>query len=405
MFVGLSVAGNLGLLFSFKYVGFFVENLRSAAELVGVNLSLAPVDVVLPLGISFFTFQTMSYTLDVYRGRLEPRRDLLEYMVFVSFFPQLVAGPIERAATMFPQIERMRTFAWDRFGTGLSLALWGGFQKVVLADNLAVVVTATFADGHPTAAMVWAASAAYVVQLFCDFAGYTDIARGTARMLGFELRENFDQPFLAASPSEWWNRWHMSFNTWMRDYVFQPLAIHPWFRRLWFPGTGSRGHALRAMFVTMLIAGLWHGASWNFVLWGALFGTANLVWVLVGSRLPVRVQRWKPGRIVLVPLMWLLTTFSALLFRVPDVAQIARYLALDPFGGEPRHWTSALVTLSLTASCVTPLLLAWAFDRFVQPRLAPGWELPIRTTATAAVAWVVLTLHRGATSDFVYFQF
>ena len=259
----ISLAANLGLLAWFKYAGFLEQNLMGVARLFGYEPSWPALQITLPVGISFYTFQTMSYTIDVYRGRLKPARSPLDFALYVAFFPQLVAGPIVRASDFLYQLERPS----DLHVTpeALLLITRGMSKKVLVADNLAPFVDAVFAqaDRWPSA-IVWAAALCFAVQIYCDFSGYSDMAIGIARILGFELPLNFRRPYFARNPSDFWQRWHISLSSWLRDYLYIPLG-------------GNRYGTLRTqrnLMLTMLLGGLWHGASWNFVLWGFLHGVA-----------------------------------------------------------------------------------------------------------------------------------
>ena len=224
VFLGVSLMANLGLLAYFKYFGFFVDSVVTAFQSVGLNFHMGTLEVLLPVGISFYTFQTMGYTIDVYRGELKARTNFVDYALYVSFFAQLVAGPIERAGRLLPQIEAHRTLSWALIRSGLALAMWGGFKKVVIADTLAPYVDKVYVLEHPAGPLLWAATAAFMIQIYADFSGYTDIARGVARLLGFELMENFNAPFLARTTVEFWQRWHMSLSFWLRDYLMGPLV-------------------------------------------------------------------------------------------------------------------------------------------------------------------------------------
>ncbi|HTE05565.1 MAG TPA: MBOAT family O-acyltransferase, partial [Planctomycetota bacterium] len=258
----LSLAGNLGLLATFKYFDFFVVNVSELLAHFDLHPSLPMLRVALPVGISFYTFQSLTYTIDVYRGELAPRRSFLDFALFVTMFPQLVAGPIERAKRLLPQIERDRTLDFARLESGVCLAVWGFFKKLVIADNIVIYADRIFELKHPAGPMIAAGAAAFALQIYADFSAYTDIARGTARLLGFELMENFRAPYLATSPSDFWRRWHISFSSWIRDYVYLPLG-------------GSRAGRARFAFAAMTamtLSGLWHGASWNFALWGVYHG-------------------------------------------------------------------------------------------------------------------------------------
>ncbi len=265
-----SIVANLGVLGVFKYFNFFADSLVEFAGLFGLSVSPVTLNIVLPVGISFYTFQSMAYTIDVYRGHLKPCRSLPDFALYVTFFPQLVAGPIERATHLLPQIYARRVMTAEKIGSGLSLIALGFFKKVVMADNLAPTVNEIFAkQGGYTAEEVLVGAIFFAFQIYGDFSGYTDIARGTSRVLGFELMDNFREPYFARSPSDFWQRWHISLSTWLRDYLYISLG-------------GNRGGRLttyRNLILTMLLGGLWHGAAWNFVWWGLYHGT-----LLVGYR-------------------------------------------------------------------------------------------------------------------------
>ncbi len=256
----ISLIANLGLLFVFKYWNFFNENARA---LFGESWVVPDLDVLLPVGISFYTFQTLGYTVDVYRKQISPERNLGRFALYVTFFPQLVAGPIERASHLLPQLRRTQDFDAPRVAAGLERALWGLFKKVVIADRLALYVDVVY--GAPTAhdpITHLLATYAFAFQIYCDFSGYSDIAIGCAQIFGVDLMENFRTPYLAKTITEFWRRWHISLSTWLRDYLYIPL--------------GGNRHGVaktyRNLMLTMLLGGLWHGASWNFVIWGLLHG-------------------------------------------------------------------------------------------------------------------------------------
>jgi alginate O-acetyltransferase complex protein AlgI len=260
----LSLVSNLGLLVVFKYLGFFADSAQAVTALFGSELPIVTPDLLLPVGISFYTFQTLSYTIDVYRGEREPERHFGIFALYVAFFPQLVAGPIERSTRLLPQLRQERRFDAARATSGCRLILWGLFKKVVVADSLALFVEPVYASPDSwSAGVVVLATYAFGFQIFCDFSGYSDIAIGAARVLGIDLMVNFRRPYFATSVREFWRRWHISLSTWFRDYVYLPLG-------------GSRGgtgaHARNLMLV-FLVSGLWHGASWTFVIWGGLHGS------------------------------------------------------------------------------------------------------------------------------------
>ena len=279
-YLAFSIASNMGMLAYFKYANFFIDNVGAILTTLGLPTSAHVLNVVLPVGISFFTFQALSYTIDVYRGQLRARRSLVDVATFVAFFPQLVAGPIERAAHLLPQVEGERRFSPDRARSGLLLMAWGFFKKLVIADNVGLVADKVFALEAPAFEMLWAGVFAFAIQIYADFSAYSDIARGTARWFGFELMVNFDHPYLARGPQDFWRRWHISLSTWFRDYVYIPLG-------------GSRhgfARELAAILATFVLSGFWHGASWNYVLWGFYHGL-----LLVASRIRRRLLGERPA--------------------------------------------------------------------------------------------------------------
>ncbi len=277
-FLVLSVAANLTMLGFFKYFNFFVGTFRTLMEsLLGVSSDGWALEILLPVGISFFVFQTMSYAIDVYRGQMKAADSLMEVATYVSFFPPLAAGPIGRASQLLPQFQKCRTITYDDIRQGVWLITWGLYQKMVVADNLSRIVNAAFAPYSAAGATpvvpedglrLLIAVYAYAVQIYCDFAGYTDIARGTARLLGFDVMLNFNLPYFARNPSDFWRRWHISLSTWLRDYLYIPL------------GGNRHGtwQTCRNLMLTMVLGGLWHGAAWTFVLWGAFHGSLLVIY-------------------------------------------------------------------------------------------------------------------------------
>jgi alginate O-acetyltransferase complex protein AlgI len=396
LFLVISMAGNLGMLGWFKYFDFFVENLIAALGAVGVGTDMTTLGIFLPVGISFYTFQTMSYTIDVYRGELEPRRDLLDYLVFVSFFPQLVAGPVERASRLLPQIEQPRRFDAARFRSGVALAMWGVFEKMVVADTIAPYVDKVFVHTSPSLGMVLAAGLGFSVQILADFAGYTDIARGVARMMGFELMLNFDGPYLAATPSEFWRRWHISFSTWIRDYVYIPLG----------GGRGDLRAITRNTFIAMVLSAIWHGASWNFVIWGLFWASLLTAYRLVGRVIPPRLRGDRRWRVLTVPLMFGFVVVSWVIFRETHLDRLLLYLQLDPLGGSVDQWVAALVLTTVSAALGSLLVLGrWARAGLLPALERSGWALPATTTLCTALALLSWVFQRSTGNDFIYFQF
>lgn len=412
LWVALSFLSNLAILFFFKYFDFFLNNL----EALGIYVKRPGFDIVLPVGISFYTFQALSYTMDVYRGEVEAERNLFKYALFVSFFPQLVAGPIERSKNLLHQVSERHTFEPDQVRGGLLLMLWGMAEKIVIADRVSYLVTYVY-DNYaalPGAATVLA-TLLFAVQIYCDFAGYSDIAIGAAQVMGFSLMDNFRQPYLAKSVAEFWHRWHISLSTWFRDYLYIPLG-------------GNRKGTVRKYvntMITFLTSGLWHGASWNFVVWGGLNGAYQ---VAGGILAPLRdkvchtlhIDRerlfWRCARVAFT---FCLVDFAWLFFRAPSfrtawnmIFHTAANFDLAGITGE------ALYTLGLSQPDFTVMLIAIGVlmlsdllrERFgsLRDKLI-ALPLPIRWAVY--LLGVVLVLVFGvygpgySESQFIYFQF
>jgi alginate O-acetyltransferase complex protein AlgI len=309
--LSISLVMNLGMLGTFKYFDFFSAGFARMVGWFGLQVEPTLLHVMLPVGISFYTFQTLSYTIDVYRGKLEATRDPIGFFAFVAFFPPLVAGPIARASHLLPQILAPRKFDYPAAVVGLRLILWGIFKKVAIADVLAPYVDFVYGGEAQVGGIdVLLATVMFAVQLYCDFSGYTDVARGCARLLGFELAPNFDRPYFAKSLQDFWARWHISLSSWFQDYLFMGLAIQ--FRRLRLLGVGL------AVFLTFLISGLWHGAAITFVIWGGLHG---LMYVLERWwQLPARLPGW-----LMRLFTWAVVLFGYVFFRAGKLS-IARQM-------------------------------------------------------------------------------
>jgi len=392
-----SLALNLGLLGVFKYYGFFVESARGLLAVLGLSVATRVPEIVLPVGISFYTFQTLSYTIDLYRGRLEPVRSLPDFALFVSFFPQLVAGPIVRASDFLPQLDRRPRWADVAVRRHLALFLIGFVKKACLADNVAPVVDRVFADPSLwTSSAVWTAVLLYAVQIYCDFSGYTDMAIACAGLLGFRLERNFDFPYVARSVTEFWRRWHISLSGWLRDYLYIPLG-------------GSRGVRLatyRNLMVTMLLGGLWHGAAWTFVIWGALHGVALVAHKEWTRRRSAIIGSWTSPAAVGGALSWCLTLFWVCLawifFRARSFADawlLVRAFALFRGAGElsvDPAWLAFVAALGA---------LHWVSSRRRAEGAVeemPDWAFAGAYGAAAAVALLFVPLR---SDPFIYFQF
>jgi D-alanyl-lipoteichoic acid acyltransferase DltB (MBOAT superfamily) len=367
---------------------------------MGLNLSDESflLRVFLPIGISFYAFQTLSYVIDVYRGQVEPRNNFIDVAVFVSFFPQLVAGPIERAGRLLPQYENRRRINHSDVSSGLQLLLWGFFKKLVIADNLAIIVNKIFETQNPSPALLGVGVVAFGIQIFADFSGYTDIARGSARLLGINLSRNFDNPYLSASPMDFWRRWHISLSTWFRDYVYIPLG-------------GSKAGAWRnagALIATFLLAGFWHGAAWNFILWGAYHGALLQVHRTVGSG----ISGWPHlGRVGSIIVTFLLINLGWFFFRADNLRigwnSLTSFLDGTAVGG-------TRVTLFLFFQIVFFSLPLWVHAIFQYVRVSTWshygvikWAIgtPLRTATATVLFTGILVIRNQFSQEFIYFQF
>jgi D-alanyl-lipoteichoic acid acyltransferase DltB (MBOAT superfamily) len=352
--LALSIVANLGLLFSFKYYGFFSSQANELLRWASVPHELPSLAVLLPVGISFYTFQSMSYTIDVYRGVREPERHFGRFALYVSFFPQLVAGPIERSTSLLPQLGRLGSIRWENIAPGLQMVLWGFFKKLVIADNLAPTVERVYSNPEAfTGIEQLAATYAFAFQIYFDFSAYSDIAVGTARLFGVELRRNFRLPYAAKSIPEFWHRWHISLSTWFRDYLFVPLG-------------GSRGSSFqwsRNIIAVFVLSGLWHGANWTFVLWGAVHALCYLAARLKESWLPVSESiswlRSTGGRVFTFHIVVLAWVF----FRAETVGDA--WIILKGVG-------SVLATVTTDIAAV-PALVGSGFALWTSVAFATGW--------------------------------
>ena len=386
-----SLTANLGLLGVFKYFGFFVESAIALGSSLGVAMSRPTLEIVLPVGISFYTFQTMSYTIDVYRRQLEARRSLLDVALFVAFFPQLVAGPIVRARDFLPQLAARVPFASIAVRPLLLLFLAGYFKKACVSDNIAsAAVDPFFADPAAfTAASAWLAIALYAVQIYCDFSGYSDMAIASAGLLGFDLGRNFEFPYLARNVREFWQRWHISLSTWLRDYLYISLGGN----------RGGRLRTLRNLLLTMTLGGLWHGAAWRFVMWGALHGAALGAQRELGRRHGSRRPLLPAPAAILLTFGW--TTILWIPFRAVDLESASVILRSTLLFSSPGAGRIDAAWWILFALLAAAHVLAY---RGAGRRLGalPAWAFAPAYGAAAALA---LLFVRMEALPFIYFQF
>jgi alginate O-acetyltransferase complex protein AlgI len=396
----ISLAYNLGVLGFFKYFNFFSYWLARLLALAGWRMDPVAIHVILPMGISFYTFMTISYVIDVYRRDIKPADRLIDFALFVAYFPHLVAGPILRASKLLPQILAPRVITSEQAVEGCWLIGWGAFQKMFVADNLAGLVDAVFwPSATPTGSEVVVATYAFAFQIYGDFAGYSNMARGISKLLGIELNVNFRFPYFVTSPQEFWRHWHISLSTWLRDYLYIPLG-------------GSRGSELatiRNLMITMLLGGLWHGAAWTFVLWGAYQG----LMLAIGREIRAWSQRrtivipeglnWK--RIALALLMFHVTCYGWLIFRSRSVAQVGALTSRIAVGflASVPDLPTLLIPVVLI---VGPLLAVHIYQARRGSESAPlSLVPPIRYALYGAVFYLVLLFGSFKGAQFIYFQF
>ncbi len=410
--LALSCALNLGLLGVFKYYGFFAESLASLFAALGLAAPLPTLHLILPVGISFYTFQTLGYTIDVYRRSTPASASLLDYLCYVALFPQLVAGPIERARRLLPQLERAREFDGDRARDGAKQMLWGFCKKLLVADHLGLFVDQVYAEplAHASGPVLAVATVAFAFQIYCDFSAYSDIAIGAAKLLGIELVQNFAQPYFSRSVAEFWRRWHMSLSTWFRDYVYVPLGGSRHGRaRLWL-----------ALLATFTLSGLWHGANWTFVLWGAANG------VLVGLaalRPATRASRLGPADLPpplrslagLRALPAMLATFTLIcltwvLFRAKDLGHaLGIYAKFATDLPRAEAWAKLAVHEEFLAAFGPVLamfvIVEWLTRADPHPLILRGWPRALRWLLYTALLWATIYLMPDDPDAFIYFQF
>lgn len=405
----LSVSVNLGLLGVFKYYNFFIGNFTSMLSEFGVNTQFSALNVILPVGISFYTFHGLSYVFDIYNGKTKPTNNFVDYSVFVSFFPLLVAGPIERATHLLPQIEKPRTFNYPQAVNGMRQILWGYFKKVAIADNCAEYANMIFNNSsHYPGSTLLLGAVLFSIQIYCDFSGYSDIALGVARLFGIELLRNFAFPFFSRDMAEFWRRWHISLSSWFKDYVYIPLGgskVNTWKR-------------VRNTFIIFVLSGLWHGAAWTYVVWGALnaiyiipllllkSNRNNLETVAQGRLLPSLSETFK------MLFTFILTTFSLAVFRSQDIphaisffkGMFSRSILVMPTGASLLG--GSVNVAGLVALVVLFMIIEWfgRERRFAIECTGDNWPKPFRWAFYLTIILTTCYL-TGVPQQFVYFQF
>ncbi|WP_405569755.1 MBOAT family O-acyltransferase [Winogradskyella sp. Asnod2-B02-A] len=397
----LSIIVNLGFLGFFKYYNFFLDNFIDAFSFLGRNIQPNTLNIILPVGISFYTFQTLSYTIDVYKRQLEPTKNFISFAAFVSFFPQLVAGPIERASNLLPQFYVKRDFNYNKAVDGLRQILWGLFKKVIIADNCAYFANIIF-SGYETysASTLVLGAVFFAFQIYGDFSGYSDIAIGVSRLFGFNLKQNFATPYFSRDVAEFWRRWHMSLSTWFRDYLYIPLG----------GSKGSKSNQIRNVFIIFIVSGFWHGANWTFIIWGALNALYFLPLLLRNkNRVHTNVVAQNSILPSIKEVLQMLFTFGLtvlawVFFRAENVSMafdyIARIADLSLFT-MPQVRPTDLLTLLLIF-----ILIEWSGRRnlYAIERLWFKYPKAIRLFIYYAIAMLIFLIG-GKTQEFIYFQF
>ena len=398
--IAFSVIVNLSFLGFFKYFNFFTGSLGSLLQTFGFSPNFRLLHIVLPVGISFYTFQSMSYTIDIYRGHVKPASHFADFALFVSFFPQLVAGPIQRASHLLPQVTSPRTIRVEEVYEGGYLMLWGLFQKMFVADHLAQVVDLVFNQPAPYhGAQVLLAVYAFAFQIYCDFAGYSNIARGIGKCMGFDLIANFNLPYFAENPSDFWKRWHISLSSWLRDYLYIPLG-------------GNRKGKLKAyrnLFLTMLLGGLWHGASWTFVIWGAYHGTLLSVHKFFNrfTKKSGQIQKTSLGFIKALKIIFFFhcVCLGWLFFRAQSMTQVFQMLhallfdfhlsqpGLSEMARQVIFFSGFLILIECFQYWKKDLLVVWR------------WPVIVRWTFYVAVFHLTFIFLLEGSKQFIYFQF
>lgn len=401
----VSILVNLGFLGFFKYYNFFLDNFVTAFSFFGTEIKANSLNIILPVGISFYTFQTLSYSIDVYKRKLQPTKDFIAFSAFVSFFPQLVAGPIERATHLLPQFYKKRTFDYTKAVDGMRQILWGLFKKIVIADNCAEYANQIFNNSADYSGSTLALGALFFTfQIYGDFSGYSDIAIGTSRLFGFDLMRNFNFPYFSRDIAEFWRRWHISLSTWFRDYLYIPLG-------------GSRGGTwmkIRNTFIIFIVSGFWHGANWTFIVWGALNAIYflpllltnnnrnNLEVVAQGKRLPSLKE------FLLMLLTFGLTVLAWIVFRAENIEHAVSFLSeiFSPTLFTIPKFAGMYKALITTILVVIFVLIEWKGreEQYAIAHLGIEWKRPVRYAMYYAIILAIFWFG-GKEQQFIYFQF
>jgi len=404
LLLSLCVGTNLLILAIFKYFDFFLDSLGSGLRLLGSDFELGSLNLILPLGISFYTFQTISYTVDVYRGKAKACSSLVDYASYVCFFPQLVAGPIERGKRLIPQFMNERRFSESKGKDGLRLVLWGVFKKMVIADNLANYVDPIYSNPESaTGIFLIFATIAFAFQIYCDFSGYSDIAIGCAKLLGFDLMRNFAFPYFSQDVGEFWRRWHISLSTWFRDYIYIPLG----------GSRSSMGVWIRNVLITFILSGVWHGAAWNFVVWGGLCGIGYILFASESGKNPTKVPLGpelipRPVALLKAGVLFTFICFTWIFFRAQSFGDALLIVGkIIGIGSEGEPFANALSYIVNILGYIMPLVVIEFLTRKHEHpfHIATKWPVAGRWLAYVATILIVLYFMPENQAEFVYFQF
>ncbi|WP_034890197.1 MBOAT family O-acyltransferase [Gillisia sp. Hel_I_29] len=394
-----SIACNLLLLGYFKYLNFFIESFIELGNSIGLSSDYNSLQIILPVGISFYTFQTLSYTIDVYRREIQPTSNFVVFATYVSFFPQLVAGPIERAKNLLPQFINPRKFDFHQAKSGIQLIIWGLFQKMVISDNCATFVNAIFDSYDRVDSLSLLLGAFYFAfQIYCDFAGYSNIAIGTARLFGFDLMRNFNYPYFSKNISEFWRRWHISLSTWFRDYLYIPLG----------GSRGSKFQQLRNVFIIFLVSGFWHGSNWTFIAWGGLHAIFFAPILLKRSRTNIMVKEKEHtattfGDLIRILFTFFITCIAWVFFRSSTISDSFKYLKriINNHSFKIEYLTIERYSVEMVLLILIFIIIEW-FNKTKEQPLSGKFEL----LKTILILWMILLFGVFSNhSTFIYFQF
>ena len=393
----LAILFNIIVLGYFKYYNFFTENINSLFNSFGIGTSLPVLHIIFPLGISFYTFQNISYIVDVKKKVVKPCESIIDYCLYIGFFPKLIAGPIERASNLLHQIYEERNIKFDQLVLGASFFLWGCFQKVVIADNLVMVSNKVFLLENPDFFLLSAGAFSYTMQIFADFSGYTDMARGLALLLGFKLMANFNNPYFSRNPADFWRRWHISFSEWIRDYIYIPLG-------------GSRVSKIRwavNLFVAFFFTGLWHGASWNYIIWGLYYWALYLVYRLWGTICPEGIYNMKYNYIFSIFIMFIFTNIGWVIFRETNLQYLWQYISVGFFNFNSKNFFPSVYLFLYVLSYSFPIIafstISFVFCSSDRNKIITSRKL--QTVGVLLLFILVIMLHNPEGSQFIYFNF